>query len=351
MDERAELDEIGERHASSPDPDGHEPPPAMIEVEGVSKSFGAVRALDHVDLVVPAGTVQGLLGPNGAGKTTLIRVLATLLVPDSGRARIAGVDLADDAHTVRTLIGLAGQYAAVDESLTGRENLLMIGRLYRLGHRQARRRADEALERLGLVDAADRPVKTYSGGMRRRLDIGASLAGRPRVLLVDEPTTGLDPRARADVWEFIRDLVAAGTTVLLTTQYLEEADELADHIVVIDRGRLIAGGSPRELKHRFGSELLELEVRAPDVDAVVHLLAGIGRQTIQRAVEGNRICIPVWDPVADLMAVVRLLDRAGIRPLDLGVRGPSLDDVFLALTGRSATAEEPEASPPARRSA
>jgi ABC-2 type transport system ATP-binding protein len=252
---------------------------------------------------------------------------------------------------VRTLIGLAGQYAAVDESLTGRENLLMVGRLYRLGRRQAAMRADEALERLGLVDAADRPVKTYSGGMRRRLDIGASLVGRPPVLLVDEPTTGLDPRARADVWNFLRDLVAVGTTVLLTTQYLEEADELADHIVLIDRGRLIAGGTPRELKHRFGSDLLELEVRAADVDAVVRLLAGIGRQPAQRAVEGNRICIPVPDAVVDLMAAVRVLDRAGIAPLDIGVRSPSLDDVFLALTGRSDDVEEPAASPPARRSA
>jgi ABC-2 type transport system ATP-binding protein len=225
----------------------------------------------------------------------------------------------------------------------------MIGRLYRLGRRQAAGRADEALERLRLVDAADRPVKTYSGGMRRRLDIGAGLVGRPRVLLVDEPTTGLDPRARADVWDFIRDLVAAGTTVLLTTQYLEEADELADHIVVIDRGRLIAGGTPRELKHRYGSDLLELEVRPADVDAVVRLLVGIGRQTAQRAVEGRRICIPVWDPVADLMDAVRILDRAHITPLDIGVRSPSLDDVFLALTGRSS--EEREGSPSARRSA
>ena len=325
---------------------------AMIEVEGVSKSFGAVKALDGVDLLVPAGTVEGLLGPNGAGKTTLIRILATLLAPDSGRARIGGVDVADDSHTVRTIIGLAGQYAAVDESLTGRENLLMVGRLYRLGRGQARARADEALERLGLVDAADRPVRTYSGGMRRRLDIGASLVGRPRVLLVDEPTTGLDPRARADVWHFLRDLVAGGTTVLLTTQYLEEADELADHIVVIDQGRLIACGTPRELKHRFGSDLLELEVRPADVDAVVHLLAGIGRQSAQRALEGKRICIPVWDSVADLMAAVRILDRAGIKPLDIGVRSPSLDDVFLALTGQSSEERAVhEASPPARRSA
>ena len=313
---------------------------AMIEVEGVAKSFGAQRALVDVDLVVPAGTVEGLLGPNGAGKTTLVRVLATLLAPDAGRARIAGVDLADDPGTVRTLIGLAGQYAAVDESLTGRENLLMVGRLYRLGTRDATARSDEVLERLGLVDAADRPVKTYSGGMRRRLDLGASLVGRPRVLLVDEPTTGLDPRARAEVWDFIGDLVADGTTVLLTTQYLEEADHLADHIVVIDRGRLIAGGSPRELKHHAGSDLLELELRDADVERVAGLLAGIGRHSGQRAVRGHRICIPVWDPVADLMAAVRILDRAGIVPLDITVREPSLDDVFLALTGPDAEVDE-----------
>jgi ABC-2 type transport system ATP-binding protein len=350
MDERAELVDIGERGSTSSDADGAgRAAPAMIEVEGVSKSFGAVTALDGVDLAVPAGTVEGLLGPNGAGKTTLIRVLATLLAPDSGRARIAGVDLMEDPHTVRTIIGLAGQYAAVDESLSGRENLLMVGRLYRLSQRQAIARADEALERLRLVDAADRPVKTYSGGMRRRLDIGASLVGRPRVLLVDEPTTGLDPRARADVWDFLRDLVAAGTTVLLTTQYLDEADELAGHIVVIDQGRLIAGGTPRDLKHRYGSDVLELEVPPADVEAVVHLLAGIGRQTVQRAVSGNRLCIPVWDPVADLMDAVRILDRAHVIPVDITVRSPSLDDVFLALTGRSAA--EPEASPPDTESA
>jgi ABC-type multidrug transport system ATPase subunit len=250
---------------------------------------------------------------------------------------------------VRTLIGLAGQYAAVDESLTGRENLLMIARLYRLGRRDAKTRADEALERLRLVDAADRPVKTYSGGMRRRLDVGASLVGRPRVLLVDEPTTGLDPRARVDVWDFMRDLVANGTTVLLTTQYLEEADQLADHVVVMDRGRLIDGGSPDELKQRVGSDLLELEVPAADVERVTSLLARVGRRSAQRAVEGTRICIPVANPVVDLMAAVRLLDRAGITPRDIGLRRPSLDDVFLALTGRNA--EEPEASSPVRRSA
>ena len=207
---------------------------AMIDAEGISKSFGETRALAGVDMSVPAGTVQGLLGPNGAGKTTLVRILATLLAPDTGRARVSGVDVQKDPNTVRSLIGLAGQYAAVDETLTGRENLVMVGRLYRLGAKLAKVRAAESLERLGLVEAADRPVKTYSGGMRRRLDLGASLVGRPRVLILDEPTTGLDPRTRLDMWSFIRDLVAGGTTVLLTTQYLEEADQLADHSIVID---------------------------------------------------------------------------------------------------------------------
>jgi ABC-2 type transport system ATP-binding protein len=322
---------------------------AMIEIEGVCKSFGAVQALRGIDLVVPQATVQGLLGPNGAGKTTLVRILATLLKPDAGSVRIAGIDVEADPHAVRTVIGLAGQYAAVDESLTGRENLVMIGRLYRLGRRQARASADEALERLGLVEAADRQVKTYSGGMRRRLDVGASLVGRPRVLLLDEPTTGLDPRTRLDVWQFIGDLVGNGTTVLLTTQYLEEADHLADHIVVIDRGRLIAGGSPDELKHRVGSDLLELEVSEHDLERATGVLEAIGRRNAQRGVKGRRICIPVEHPVAHLMSAVRLLDRAGITPTDIGIRRPSLDDVFLALTGYSA--DEAEASPPARRSA
>ena len=216
-------------------------------------SFGETRALDGVDLAVAAGTVQGLLGPNGAGKTTLVRVLATLLQPDAGSARVFGCDVIREATRVRALIGLAGQFAAVDGTLTGRENLEMVGRLYRLGRAEARRRATESLERLGLTDAADRVVRGYSGGMRRRLDLGASLVGRPRLLILDEPTTGLDPQSRNDVWAFIRELVDDGTTVLLTTQYLDEADNLADHIVVIDHGKVIAEGTPRELKARMGA--------------------------------------------------------------------------------------------------
>jgi ABC-2 type transport system ATP-binding protein len=315
----------------------------IVDVEGVSKSFGATKALDDVSMAVPTGTVQGLLGPNGAGKTTLVRILATLLAPDAGRARIGGVDVRQDPNTVRTLIGLAGQYAAVDETLTGRENLVMVGRLYRLGAQLAKARAEESLERLGLVDAADRPVKTYSGGMRRRLDLGASLVGRPQVLLLDEPTTGLDPRTRLDMWAFIRDLVDQGTTVLLTTQYLEEADRLADHIVVIDRGKVIASGTSDELKSRLGSTLIEVEVTAADFDRTPPVLSDIGcdKPTIDGA--RSRITIPVCNPIPDLMAALRALDQAGIAPIDLGLRRPSLDDVFLALTGRTTSDDDSSA--------
>jgi ABC-2 type transport system ATP-binding protein len=289
-----------------------------------------------VDLVVPAGTIQGLLGPNGAGKTTLVRILATLLKPDVGRVRVAGVDLVADPNTARTLIGLAGQFAAVDESLTGRENLVMVGRLYRLGTRLARQRADETLHRLGLGDAADRQVQTYSGGMRRKLDLGASLVGEPRILLLDEPTTGLDPRTRLDLWQFIQDLVAKGTTVLLTTQYLEEADQLADHIVVIDHGRSIASGRPEELKSRLARDLLEVRVDLPDVARTVELLTSIGSSAPSVDVGSGAISVPVQDPVADLMDSVIALRAAGIVPLDIALRHPSLDDVFLALTNTTA---------------
>jgi ABC-2 type transport system ATP-binding protein len=309
--------------------------PGIIEIEGISKSFGDTHALVDVDLVIPAGTVQGLLGPNGAGKTTLVRILATLLAPDAGQVRIAGFDVRRDPTTVRSMIGLAGQYAAVDETLTGRENLEMIGRLYRLGASLAKQRATETLDRLSLTDAADRQVKTYSGGMRRRLDLGASLAGRPRVLILDEPTTGLDPRTRLDLWQFIRDLVEEGTTVLLTTQYLEEADYLADHIVVIDHGRIIASGSADELKTQLSGDLLELDVAPDQVDAAVHLLESLGtaRPNVDQA--SGHISIPVASSVSDLMTAAVRLQGAGIVPTDLGLRRPSLEEVFLALTGHA----------------
>ena len=321
-------------------------PVSAIEVTGVSKAFGKTKALVDIDLSVAAGTVQGLLGPNGSGKTTLVRILATLLAADRGQAAVSGADVRADPTAVRTLIGLAGQYAAVDETLTGRENLVLVGRLYRLAPRIAKQRAEEALERLGLVDAADRQVKTYSGGMRRRLDLGASLVGQPKVLILDEPTTGLDPRTRSDLWQFIRDLVGQGTTVLLTTQYLEEADQLADHIVVIDHGRLIASGTPDELKSRLGADLLELEVTSQELDRTVTLLAPLGAAKVSTDAQTSALSIPVTNSVSDLMSASQLLREAGITPTELGLRRPSLDDVFLSLTGRPAVVDETLESEP-----
>jgi ABC-2 type transport system ATP-binding protein len=315
--------------------------PPAVETRAVAVAFGETRALDGVDLTVPPGTVQGLLGPNGAGKTTLVRVLATLLRPDAGSARVFGCDVVRDATRVRALIGLAGQFAAVDGTLTGRENLEMVGRLYRLRGAEAKSRAAEALERLGLTDAADRVVRGYSGGMRRRLDLGASLVGRPRLLILDEPTTGLDPQTRNDVWSFIRELVAGGTTVLLTTQYLDEADNLADHIVVIDHGKAIANGTPRELKARMGSDVLELHLAdAAVLEQTAEALRGIGSGEPSIDVSDRRITLPVHQGASDLMSAVRRLDEEGIVPSDLSLRQPSLDDVFLALTGRGATPDE-----------
>jgi ABC-2 type transport system ATP-binding protein len=316
----------------------------MIEVSGVCKAFGETRALDGVDLRVGAASVVGLLGPNGAGKTTLVKVLATLLRPDAGWAKVDGLDVVRQPIAVRSMIGLAGQYAAVDEVLTGRENLEMVGRLYRLSARDARQRADEALERLGLTDAAERSVRTYSGGMRRRLDLGASLVGRPRVLILDEPTSGLDPRTRMDLWAFIEQLVRDGTTVLLTTQYLEEADALARSIVVIDHGRVIARGTSDELKSQLGGDVLEVGIqRSDDMDRVLVALGPLGAERSQVDLEGRHLAIPTSAGASALVDAVRALDEADVTIADLALRRPSLDDVFLALTGHKTTTDgEPE---------
>ena len=308
---------------------------AAIYVEDVRKSFGNVKALEGVSLEARAGRVFGLLGPNGAGKTTLVRILTTLLKPDSGTARVLGYDVRTDAERLRGLIGLAGQYAAVDENLTGRENLEMVGRLYHLGRREAKRRAAGVLERFSLEDAADRPAKTYSGGMRRRLDLGASLVGEPQVLFLDEPTTGLDPRSRIEMWNSIKELVAGGTTLLLTTQYLEEADELADRIAVIDDGRVIAEGTADELKSRLASDVLEVKVEAADLSRAADALKTVGTDAPQTDGEAGRLTLPVAEGARSLVAAVRALDEAGVTLTDLSLRRPSLDDVFLALTGEA----------------
>jgi daunorubicin resistance ABC transporter ATP-binding subunit len=309
----------------------------MISAEALVKSFGSTVALAGVDLTVDAGTVLGLLGRNGAGKTTLVRILATLLAPDVGSARIAGADVVRDAQTVRSRIGLAGQFAAVDETLTGRENLELVGRLYGQNRREARARASEVLERLTLTAAADRMVLTYSGGMRRRLDLGASLVGRPLVLIMDEPTTGLDPGTRIELWKFIQELVREGTTLLLTTQYLEEADRLADRIAVIERGRMIANGSPSELKQGVAGDVLEVRSSGfGDLDRLVVLLAGLGSGPPVADVHGQRVTLPTRDRVATLLAAARRIDDSGIQVDDISLRRPSLDEVFLALTSPKA---------------
>ncbi|MFE0672763.1 ATP-binding cassette domain-containing protein [Streptomyces sp. NPDC058867] len=305
-----------------------------IEAEGLVKRFKETEALAGVDLGARRGTVLGLLGPNGAGKTTAVRIFATLLRPDGGRARVAGYDVVRDAATVRSLVGLTGQYAAVDENLTGTENLLLIGRLLGLSRRRARERARELLERFQLTDAAGRAVKTYSGGMRRRLDLAASLVGRPSILFLDEPTTGLDPHSRGELWDLLRGLVADGATALLTTQYLNEADVLADDIVVIDKGRVIAEGTPDQLKSQVGGQVLEVRPLVAEELTRVHALVAraAGAQT---QIEGDAVTVPVKDP--ELMpAVVRSLDREGIAVGELALRRSSLDEVFLVLTGHRA---------------
>jgi ABC transporter DrrB family efflux protein len=312
----------------------------MIEVEGVCKRFGATQALADFDLVAEEGKVLALLGPNGAGKTTLVRILATLLRPDSGRATVAGCDVIADAVRLRALIGLTGQFAAVDELLTGRENLELVGLFYQLSKTERRRRAQEVLERFTLTDAAEQLVKTYSGGMRRRLDVGASLIGRPRVLFLDEPTTGLDPRTRNDVWSFVEDLVAGGTTVLLTTQYMEEAEHLAHRIVVMDAGIVVAQGSAAELKDHLGGDVLEARVAsASDLDRAAALIADLGEGVPRVDVEERRVSMPTQGATRVLIAAGECLQLGGIALEDLGIRHPSLDDVFLSLTGNAANVQ------------
>jgi ABC-2 type transport system ATP-binding protein len=318
--------------------------PAIL-VEGLTKSFGEVRALRGIDLSVPHGTVLGVLGPNGAGKTTAVRILTTLLRPDGGRALVEGYDVVRQAAAVRRSIGLSGQSAAIQEELTGRENLEIVGRLYHLSWPRARSRATDLLDQFGLADAADRAAKTYSGGMQRRLDLAASLVGQPRVLFLDEPTTGLDPRSRLGMWEIIRSLVAAGTTLLLTTQYLDEADELADEIVVIDHGQVIAAGTAEELKGRIGGDVLEFTV--PDRDRVADAadaIARIGEGEPHVDKETGVINVGVGGRGSEaLIEAVRSLDGARVQTQGLALRRPSLDDVFLALTGHAA--EEEDAQP------
>ena len=329
-------------------------PSHAIEASGLTKHFGSsskpVVALDGLDLVVPQGTVLGLLGPNGAGKTTAVSILATLLEPDAGTATVAGADVRTQPQLVRERIGLSGQYAAVDEILTGFENLEMIGRLYRLGRTRARSRAHELLERFDLVDAGDRPVKTYSGGMRRRLDLAGALVAEPPVLFLDEPTTGLDPRSRIDLWAVIRELVSRGATLLLTTQYLEEADQLADEILVVDHGRELARGTAHQLKTQVGGDRIEVVVDAAEHVQVAHdVLVGLAVGDVEVDVTSRTLLAPIAGGASALTAALRQFDERGVALLDVGLRRPTLDDVFLSLTGRAAgdADEEAPADPPA----
>jgi daunorubicin resistance ABC transporter ATP-binding subunit len=330
-----------------------------IRAEALTKSFGTVDALSGIDLLVPPGTVYGLLGPNGAGKTTAVRILTTILQPDGGRAEVLGLDVTRHPQEVRESIGLAGQYAAVDENLTGRENLKLVGRLTHVPGDQVIPRADELLERFGLTDAARRPVRTYSGGMRRRLDLAAALVHRPPVLFLDEPTTGLDPASRSDLWRVIEDLVADGATLLLTTQYLEEADRLADRIAVIDRGEVIAEGTPAQLKAGLGGTVIEITLDDPAAGVRAATLlepfatTNAGSPAADGAIrlDGSSLDITVDDGARTVVHVLRALDDAGLAPAGLAVREPSLDDVFLSLTGHRADGESPGQVEPAGQEA
>ncbi len=314
----------------------------IIEARGLTKTFGEVRALDELSLVAHSGRVTALLGPNGAGKTTFVSAVATLLTPTSGELRVAGIDARKDPRAVRRVIGLAGQYASVEPTLTGRENLELIARLFGFDRALARRAAGQVLDRLGLSDAGDRLVRTYSGGMRRRLDLGASLVGQPRLLLLDEPTTGLDPRSRMELWDAIRDLVADGTDVLLTTQYLEEADQLARDVVIIDHGHVIASGTPDELKGRAGRDVIEVRPRSADeYGAIEEILSQVAAEPTRVDRDTQRVSATVDGGAKDLAVVVRLLDERDIHVDDVGLRRPTLDEVFLTLTGQSATTDDP----------
>ena len=322
-----------------------------VIAEDLVKTYrnGAVRALDHLSLDVEEGTVLSVLGPNGAGKTTCVRILATLLKPDSGRAMVGGIDVIKHPEKVREVIGLSGQYAAVDEILTGWDNLVMFGQLYHLGKKASIARAEELLERFSLTDSAKRPIKTYSGGMRRRLDLAASLIVKPKVLFLDEPTTGLDPRGRQEMWSVIEELVKGGVTLLLTTQYLEEADQLADEIAVIDHGKVIARGTSDALKKQVGGERLEIVVETQNIAKTMEIVAAISgnKATLD---EGLRmISAPVSTGATALIETLRSLDTAGIHPLDVGLKRPSLDDVFLSLTGHAAEEKVEEVATTGRR--
>ncbi|MER5833849.1 ATP-binding cassette domain-containing protein [Streptomyces sp. NPDC002130] len=317
--------------------------PGAIYAEGLVKTFGDVKALDGVDLDVPEGTVLGLLGPNGAGKTTTVRCLTTLLRPDSGRAVVAGIDVLKQPDAVRRSIGLSGQFAAVDEYLTGRENLQMVGQLYQMRAKAAKERAAELLEQFHLADAADRPTKTYSGGMRRRLDLAAALVVSPPVMFMDEPTTGLDPRNRQQLWEVIKQLVSGGTTLLLTTQYLEEADHLAHDIAVVDHGKVIAQGTSDQLKARTGGERVEVVVHEREhIQAAAEVLAGFGKGETTVEEHMRKLTAPVTGGAKLLAEVIRELDTRGIEIDDIGLRRPTLDDVFLSLTGHVAETKDQE---------
>lgn len=316
---------------------------SAFEVKSLVKHFGQTKALDGVSLKAEKNKIFGLLGPNGAGKTTLVNILSTLVVPDSGSARVLGVNVADKPDEVRKLIGLAGQFAAIDEYLTGRENIMMVGRLYHLPKKILKERTKQLLDQLGLSDAADRLVKTYSGGMRRRLDLGASLVGHPKILFLDEPTTGLDPKTRQDLWQIIRQLVSEGTSILLTTQYLEEADELADKIAIMDRGKVIAEGTSSQLKNKFGGDVIEMTLKnESDKEKVLVIAKELVKH--QPVIEELTLRIPASSGSKTMLEIVRRLDSQNIEPVTLSQHQPSLDDVFLELVGQKASSVAKQAA-------